>query len=303
MNLVGNIFFALMSMIALLGAVVTVGSRNPIRSAVGLLATIVGIAGLFLRLNAEFMAAIQLIVYAGAVVVLFVFVVMLLGPDASAVPDGAPKARTSRALAGILMAVFAGLTGFFVLGSYKTQTAFAPVSSSHGSVEAVGRELFTKNLVPFELGRHRGRALERREASEAGERQARGAPALPWAAPPARRRTPVDQGGRLMFSSLGSVVEHYVLLSGVIFTLGAIGFLVRRNVLVQLMSIELMLNAVNLLLVAFNRVHPGNMGGQIFAFFIIAVAAAEAAVGLAIVLAFYRLKQTVMSDEGDQLKL
>jgi len=102
---------------------------------------------------------------------------------------------------------------------------------------------------------------------------------------------------------LGNVVEHYVLVAGAIFTLGAIGFLVRRNVLVQLMSIELMLNAVNLVLVAFNRVHPGTMGGQVFAFFIIAVAAAEVAVGLAIVLAFYRLKGTVMSDEGDSLKL
>jgi NADH-quinone oxidoreductase subunit J len=151
MILVGNVFFALMSIIALLGAVVTIASRNPIRSAVGLLATIVGIAGLFLRLNAEFMAAIQLIVYAGAVVVLFVFVVMLLGPDASAVPAGPPKARVSRTLAGVLMAVFAGLTGFFVLGSHHAQTAFRPVASSHGSVEAVGRELFTKNLVPFEL--------------------------------------------------------------------------------------------------------------------------------------------------------
>jgi NADH-quinone oxidoreductase subunit K len=106
-----------------------------------------------------------------------------------------------------------------------------------------------------------------------------------------------------MFQSLGTVVEHYVLIAGVIFTLGAIGFLVRRNVLVQLMSIELMLNAVNLALVAFNRAYPANMTGQIFAFFIIAVAAAEAAVGLAIVLSFYRLKGTVMSDEGDQLKL
>jgi len=102
---------------------------------------------------------------------------------------------------------------------------------------------------------------------------------------------------------LGLAVEHYVILAGVIFTLGAIGFLVRRNVLVQLMCIELMLNSVNLLLVAFNRVYPANMAGQIFAFFIIAVAAAEAAVGLAIVLAFYRLKGTVMSDEGDSLKL
>jgi NADH-quinone oxidoreductase subunit K len=101
---------------------------------------------------------------------------------------------------------------------------------------------------------------------------------------------------------LGNVVEHYVLLATVIFTLGGIGFLVRRNVLVQLMSIELMLNAVNLVLVAFNRRHVGDMNGQVFSFFIIAVAAAEAAVGLAIVLSFYRLKQSVFSDEADQLR-
>ena len=101
---------------------------------------------------------------------------------------------------------------------------------------------------------------------------------------------------------LGNVVEHYVLLASVIFTVGGIGFLVRRNVLVQLMSIELMLNAVNLVLVAFNRRHIGDMNGQVFSFFIIAVAAAEAAVGLAIVLSFYRLKQSVFSDEADQLR-
>ena len=101
---------------------------------------------------------------------------------------------------------------------------------------------------------------------------------------------------------LGNVVEHYVLLSAVLFTIGSVGFLVRRNVLTQLMSIELMLNAVNLTLVAFNRRHVGDMNGQVFSFFIIAVAAAEAAVGLAIVLSFYRLKQTVFSDEADQLR-
>lgn len=101
---------------------------------------------------------------------------------------------------------------------------------------------------------------------------------------------------------LGYVIEHYVLVSGVIFTLGAVGFLVRRNMLVQLMCIELMLNAVNLLLVAFNRQHAGDQNGQMFAFFIIAVAAAEAAVGLAIVLAFYRLKSSVFSDEADKLR-
>jgi NADH-quinone oxidoreductase subunit K len=103
-------------------------------------------------------------------------------------------------------------------------------------------------------------------------------------------------------SSLGYFVEQYVMLAGVLFTLGCVGFLVRRNVLVQLMSIELMLNAVNLMLVAFNRQHSADQNGQVFAFFIIAVAAAEVAVGLAIVLAFYRLKSSVQSDEADQLR-
>jgi NADH-quinone oxidoreductase subunit K len=101
---------------------------------------------------------------------------------------------------------------------------------------------------------------------------------------------------------LGNVVEHYVLLSAFLFSLGAIGFLVRRNVLVQLMCVELMLNAVNLALVAFNRRYVDDMNGQVFSFFIIAVAAAEAAVGLAIVLSFYRLKQSVFSDDADQLR-
>ncbi len=102
--------------------------------------------------------------------------------------------------------------------------------------------------------------------------------------------------------NLGIVIEHYLFLSTIVFTLGAIGFLIRRNVLVQLMSIELMLNSVNLLLVAFNRQHSGNMVGQVFAFFIIAVAAAEVAVGLAIVLQFYRLRATVNSDEASELR-
>ena len=101
---------------------------------------------------------------------------------------------------------------------------------------------------------------------------------------------------------LGTVVEHYVLLSAVIFTVGALGFLTRRNVLVQLMSIELMLNAVSLALVTYNRVHSEVMNGQMFAFFIIAVAAAEVAVGLAIVVVYYRLRQNVHSDEADALR-
>jgi NADH-quinone oxidoreductase subunit K len=95
---------------------------------------------------------------------------------------------------------------------------------------------------------------------------------------------------------------YYLALSAVIFGLGAIGFLVRRNVLVQLMSIELMLNSVNLMLISFNRFMTDNHAGQLFAFFVIAVAAAEAAVGLAIVISMFRLKKTVHSDHVDTLR-
>jgi NADH-quinone oxidoreductase subunit K len=95
---------------------------------------------------------------------------------------------------------------------------------------------------------------------------------------------------------------HYLALSAVLFGVGAIGFLTRRNVLIQLISIEIMLNSVNLTLVAFNRWHPGNHAGQLFAFFVIAVAAAEAAVGLAIVISLYRIKKSVHTDDANLLK-
>jgi NADH-quinone oxidoreductase subunit K len=96
--------------------------------------------------------------------------------------------------------------------------------------------------------------------------------------------------------------EHYVVLSAILFAIGGVGFLIRRNVLVTLMSIEIMLNAVNLALVAFNRNRVGSHTGQMFAFFLIAAEAAEVAVGLAIVLSLFRIKRTVRSDEADLLK-
>ena len=97
-------------------------------------------------------------------------------------------------------------------------------------------------------------------------------------------------------------IGTYLALASVLFGLGAAGFLTRRNMLIQLMSIELMLNSVNVLLLAFNRAYPANHDGQVFAFFVIAVAAAEAAVGLAILIAYYRIKKTVDTDDASLLK-
>jgi NADH-quinone oxidoreductase subunit K len=97
-------------------------------------------------------------------------------------------------------------------------------------------------------------------------------------------------------------IGTYLALASVLFGIGAVGFLTRRNMLIQLMSIELMLNAVNVVLLAFNRVYPANHDGQVFAFFVIAVAAAEAAVGLAILIAYYRIKKTLDTDDASLLK-
>lgn len=148
----GNIFFAMCGIASLVGALCTVLAKNPIRGAMGLLLTIVGIAGLFLKLNAQFLAAIQLIVYAGAVVVLFVFVIMLLGPDAGHVEQvSEAKAKLSRALSGILMGVISLVTLGLVLRSADAPKRFGQVAPTHGTVEAVGQQLFTKAVVPFEL--------------------------------------------------------------------------------------------------------------------------------------------------------
>ncbi len=85
----------------------------------------------------------------------------------------------------------------------------------------------------------------------------------------------------------GVPLNHYILLSSIIFTIGVIGVLIRRNAIVIFMSVELMLNAVNLLLTAFS-VHHNDPSGQVFVFFIMALAAAEVAVGLAIIVMIYR---------------
>ena len=96
-------------------------------------------------------------------------------------------------------------------------------------------------------------------------------------------------------------LEHYLILAAILFMIGACGVMTRRNALVILMSIELMLNAANLTFLTFARMH-GDHQGHVMVFFVIAVAAAEAAVGLAIVLAVFRHKRAVNVDDVRALK-
>ncbi|MCE9636916.1 MAG: NADH-quinone oxidoreductase subunit NuoK [Planctomycetes bacterium] len=94
---------------------------------------------------------------------------------------------------------------------------------------------------------------------------------------------------------------HYIVLSALLFAIGLFGVVTRKNVVVILMGLELMLNAANLAFVAFSR-HHGNLQGQVFTFFVIAVAAAEAAVALSILMALFRLKGSVTLDDATELK-
>jgi len=94
---------------------------------------------------------------------------------------------------------------------------------------------------------------------------------------------------------------HYIILSALLFTTGVIGFLVRRNPIVMFMSIELMLNSANLAFIAFAN-HFRSLDGQVFVFIVMAVAAAEVAVGLAIIVAIFRTRSTIDVDELNTMK-
>ncbi len=164
--MIGQIFFYFMVALALFGAIATVSAKNPIRGAMGLLLMILSVAGLFLALHAEFLAAVQLIVYAGAIVILFMFVLMLLGP--SAVPPHDQRGQIWRAIAGAVFGLF-GAGGMWV--AYKGYMIEVPASGQtaahlenaarspalgmtppgYGGIDAIGHALFSSHLVPFEI--------------------------------------------------------------------------------------------------------------------------------------------------------
>ncbi len=161
-------FFVICAIFTIGGGLITVGSRMPIRSAMGLLATIFGIAGCYLLLAAELLAAIQLIVYAGAVVILFIFVVMLLGSASVSPSDagsGVPRyigavtflASAIGALSFILYrpsapaAVDAAADGAAADAASKAIVNLPTLPEGFGTIEKIGHEIFTQKVVPFEL--------------------------------------------------------------------------------------------------------------------------------------------------------
>lgn len=143
LEIVVFVFFAAMAVVGALG---TVLSRNPIRAAVGLFVHIVALAALYLNLGAHFLGVIQLLVYAGAVVVLFVFVIMLLGPAATSPQDG--RGLGTRAVAA---AAVAGIGGVLIWTVSFVRMAMPERTDSFGTLNVVGSFLFKQGVLPFEL--------------------------------------------------------------------------------------------------------------------------------------------------------
>jgi NADH-quinone oxidoreductase subunit J len=150
----GQLFFYVCALTAIAGALGVVLAKNPIRGAMGLLLMILSIAGIFLALHAQFLAAVQLIVYAGAIVVLFLFVIMLLGPSASTPSDH--RGRIPRIIGAALFGLIGlGVTLILVRsappGSETAASLLPPVANDFGTIDAFGKLLFGPGLAPFEL--------------------------------------------------------------------------------------------------------------------------------------------------------
>jgi NADH-quinone oxidoreductase subunit J len=142
----GAILFVVTAIFAMAGALVTISSRRPLRAAIGLLVHIISLAGMFLTLNAHLLAALQLLVYAGAVVVLFVFVIMLLGPDAEVGPIQGRVASRTLSIASTIVFVLAVATSVAYFDA-----PWVAVPEGFGTVEGLGMAIYKQAAVPFEV--------------------------------------------------------------------------------------------------------------------------------------------------------
>ena len=301
---------------AIAGAIGVVVLRNPFYAVLALVGHLLALAALFLLLRAEFVAAAQVVVYAGAVMVLYVFVVAYVGNlDQPLRPGGAGLGGIAILFAAVLLVELLIATlgsGLAIIDSHG-----APYDPAFGGPAQIGELFLTKFLLAFEIasflllvaavgavilaGRRRGLPGKRRRPRGTSTSRAPPSPER-WPRPCTRRRpsrpaTPstAEGGERLM------AIGWYLAVSTFVFCIGAAGVLTRRNPLVVLLCLELMLNAANLALVAFSRAH-GSGDGQIFALIVMVVAACEVVIGLGLIVAMHRRRLLIDVDEMSELR-
>ena len=260
-----------------------VTASNPFSSALSLIGNLASLAVLFLLASGEFVAAAQILVYAGAVMVMFLFVIAYLGGRADAPWAGGTKLIQTASVisaASLLAVTFVAL----MLNAGGRLSNEADVSRAFGSPAEMGRLFLTDHLLAFEItsivllvaavgGVVLGMRSEAEEAVEAGEGLGVNGPGIPW----------------------------YLAISAILFSIGVAGVLLRRSPLIVLLSLEIMLNAANLAFVGFSRLF-GEMDGQVFALAVMAVAAAEVCVGLGLIVAMARRNLALDVDQLTELR-
>ena len=328
--------FYVFSAVLLFAGFRVITARTPVNAALYLVLAFFSAACVWMLLGAEFLAISLVLVYVGAVMVLFLFVVMMLDIRVDELRRGFWKHFPLAAAVGVVIALemAAVLLGGFRLSDAPVLDAAA---AKLGNTKMLGIEIYTRYLYPLQIAavlllvaiiaaialtlRHRKdtkaidasiavRAkkanrvrlvkvqpvLRAAAAAEQAEAVAGTAFVQTAAASPAPRRR--SQGMIPGPVTLG----HFLSVGAILFALSVIGiFLNRKNLIVLLMAIELMLLAVNLNFVAFSH-YLGDMAGQVFVFFILTVAAAESAIGLAILVVLFRNRSTISVEDLDDLK-
>ena len=251
----------------------------------------------YLILGAQFLFAVQIIVYAGAIMVLFLFVIMLLGVDR--IED----VRELRLIAQRPVAIVLGV-GFVAEVFFAVRTAIGfsrhvpagfDAINKGGNAQAIATCAVPQLLLPVrgnvDPADHRGDRRDGVGTTQGARHHAGG---------DGRARGGSGSHG-VGGDPVSTPIAYFLVLSSILFAIGSVGVLVRKNALLIFMSIELQLNAVNLALVAFSRMHK-SLDGQILAFFSMVVAAAEVVVGLAIIVSVYRRTRSVNVDDVDALR-
>ena len=256
-------FFLFFAVAAILAALSLILQKNPIYSALSLIVVIASMGGLFLLLNANFIAVLQLVIYAGAIMTLFLFVIMMV----EARDEFRPVWNIQSRVILLVLFVIAGITIW-------------AVSFSDAQIVPLTKDFSVKGIGALSVYRLR---FSVRSDFDFNHLLCH------------RRALHCTKGGSMIPPA------YYIILSLLLFLIGVLGILIRRNLLVLFMCIELMLNSVNLALITFSRVFQ-NLDGQILAFFVITVAAAEATIGLAIILLVYRSRKVVEIDELNSMR-
>ncbi len=312
--IVSALFFYLFAGICVASAVMVIVSRNPVHSVLYLILAFVNASGLFILMGAEFLGMMLIVVYVGAVAVLFLFVIMMLDVDFVELREGFMQyLPIGLVIGGIFMFELLLVVGGWVINPYRDQADHGgdPDQCQQYRGARAGALYEVHPLLPDRrhgaAGRHDRR--HRADAASQGEGQAAGhqrAERADAGTRDGRAQGNVRAGaagrGRGGVGEMTIGLGHYLAVGAILFTLGILGiFLNRKNIIVILMSIELILLAVNINLVAFST-FLGDIVGQVFALLVLTVAAAEAAIGLAVLVVYFRNRGSIAVEDVNLMK-